>query len=161
MLLDGDEWRRTVDAYERDTWRFEAQPVYTMPREAENVARFLRGESKPAGHNAGWHERVRGYVASGRAIGRVRVVRQPLTDHQRYQFACCIPGNIGAGEDIRVLDVSRDDYGLPLSGVDWWMFDESRIARLNFRADGTQIDRELFTGDIRPYLEWKRIALAH
>lgn len=60
MLLDGDEWRRTFDAYERDAWRFEAQPVYTMPREAENVARFFRGDSKPVDHNARWCERVRG-----------------------------------------------------------------------------------------------------
>jgi len=159
--LDGDEWRRTFDAYERDAWRFEAQPVYSMPREAENVARFLRGDSKPADHNSRWHERVREYVATGRTIGRVRVVRQPLTDYQRYQFAWGIPGNIAAGEDIRVLDVSEDDYGLPLSGTDWWMFDESRIVHLNFRVDGAQINRELFAGDASPYLEWKRIALAH
>lgn len=100
-------------------------------------------------------------MASGRTIGRVRVVRQPLTDYQRYQFAWGIPGNIAAGEDIRVLDVSQDDYGLPLPGTDWWMFDESRIVHLNFRADGMQINRELFAGDTSPYLEWKRIALAH
>ncbi|MGY1499489.1 DUF6879 family protein [Streptomyces sp. QTS52] len=161
MLLDGDEWRRTFDTYERDAWRFEAQPVYTMPRETENVAGFLRGDSKPADHNSRWHERVRGFVASGRTIGRVRVVRHPLTDYQRYQFAWGIPGNIAAGEEIRVLDVSQDDYGLPLSETDWWIFDEALLVRLNFRADGTQINRELFAGDISPYLEWKRIALAH
>lgn len=161
MLLDGDEWRRAFDAYERGAWRFEAQPAYTMPKEAENVARFLRGDPKPADHNARWHERVKGFVASGRVIGRVRIVRQPLTDYQRYQFAWGIPGNINAGEDIRVLDVTRTDYGLPLSGTDWWMFDESRIVNLNFRPDGTQINREIFTGDITPYLEWKLIALAH
>ncbi|MFD8213834.1 DUF6879 family protein [Streptomyces sp. NPDC059697] len=159
MLLDGDEWRRTFDAYERDAWRFEAQPTYTMPREAENVARFLRGEPKPAEHNSRWHERVREYTASRRTIGRVRVVRRPLTDYQRYQFAWGIPGNIKAGECIRILDVTQDDYGLPLSGTDWWMFDESQIVHLNFRPDGTQISRELFRGDIAPYLEWKRIAL--
>lgn len=161
MLLNGEDWRRTFDAYEHDAWRFEAQPVYTMPREAENVARFLRGDPMPANHNARWHERVREFVASGRTIGRVRVVRQSLTDYQRYQFAWGIPGNIMAGEDIRVLDVSQDDHGLPFTGTDWWMFDESRIVHLNFRADGTQINRELFAGDIGPYLEWKRIALAH
>jgi hypothetical protein len=161
VLLDGDEWRRTFDAYERDAWRFEAQPTYTMPKEAESVARFLRGEPKPVDHNARWHERVRGFAASGRVIGRVRIVRQPLTDYQRYQFAWGIPGNINAGEDIRVLDVTQNDYGLPLSGTDWWMFDDSRIVHLNFRPDGTQIKRELFTGDITPYLEWKRIALAY
>ncbi|MHB9861450.1 DUF6879 family protein [Streptomyces sp. YIM S03343] len=161
MLLDGDEWRTTFDAYERTAWRFEAQPTYTMHKEAENVARFLRGEPKPVDHNSRWHDRVRGFVASGRAIGRVRIVRQPLTDYQRYQFAWGIPGNINAGEDIRILDVTQNDYELPLSGTDWWMFDESRIVHLNFRPDGTQINRELFTGDITPYLEWRRIALAH
>jgi hypothetical protein len=159
--LDGDAWRRTFDAYERDAWRFEAQPTYAMPRETENVARFLQGEPKPPEHNARWHERVRGYVASGRTIGRVRVVRQPLTDYQRYQFAWGIPGNIKAGEDIRILDVTKDDYGLPFSGTDWWMFDETRIVHLNFRPDGTQINRELFTGEITPYLEWQRIAVAN
>ena len=161
MLLDGDEWRRTFDAYERDAWRWEAQPGYTMPKEAENVARFLRGEPKPDHHNARWHERVQGYVTSGRTIGRVRVVRQPLTDYQRYQFSWGIPGNIAAGEDIRILDVTQEDYGLPLSGTDWWMFDETRLVQLNYRPDGTQINREMFEGDIAPYLEWKRIAIAH
>jgi hypothetical protein len=132
-----------------------------MPKEAASVARFLRGESKPGGHNARWHERVRGFVESGRSIGRVRIVRRPLTDYQRYQFAWGIPGNIAAGENIRVLDVTQHNYGLPLSGTDWWMFDESVIVHLNFRPDGTQINRELFADDITPYLEWKRIALAH
>ncbi|GGV03404.1 DUF6879 family protein [Streptomyces spectabilis] len=159
MLLDGDGWRRYFDAFEREAWRFEAQPTYTVPKEQANVARFLRGEAKPADHNVRWHERVRGYVVSGRYVGRVRVVRQPLTDYQRYQFAWGIPGNIAAGEDIRVLDVTREDHGLPLSGRDWWMFDETRVAHLNFRPDGTQINREAYEGDPAPYQHWKRTAL--
>ncbi|MFE2600552.1 DUF6879 family protein [Streptomyces sp. NPDC059396] len=161
MLLDGEDWRRFFDAFEREAWRFEAQPTYTMPREQQNVARFMRGEDKPADHNARWHERVRGYVGSGRSIGRVRVVRRPLTDYQRYQFAWGIPGNIAAGEDIRVLDVTREDYNLPLSSRDWWMFDETRIAYLNFHEDGTQINREAYEGDPAPHREWKRVALEH
>ncbi|GGP75875.1 DUF6879 family protein [Streptomyces abikoensis] len=161
MLLDGEGWREFFDAFERDAWRFEAQPTYTMPKEQENVARFLRGEAKPANHNVRWHERVKEYVDSGRTIGRVRVVRQPLTDYQRYQFAWGIPGNIKAGENIRILDVSQGDYGLPLTGRDWWMFDETRIAHLNFRPDGTQINREVYEGDPEPYREWKRIALEY
>ncbi|MFJ4771374.1 DUF6879 family protein [Streptomyces uncialis] len=161
MLLAGDAWRQEFDSYERDAWRFEAQPTYTMPNEAANVARFLRGDPMPPNHNERWHERVRGFVASGRTVGRVRVVRKTLTDYQRYQFAWGIPGNIAAGEDIRVLDITQDDYGLPLGGTDWWLFDEVRLVHLNYRVDGTQINRELLTGDITPYLEWRRTALAH
>ncbi|TSB21447.1 hypothetical protein FNJ62_18620 [Streptomyces benahoarensis] len=52
VLLDGEDWRRFFDAFAHEAWRFEAQPTYTMPKEQENVARFLRGEEKPAGHNA-------------------------------------------------------------------------------------------------------------
>ncbi|MFC9067731.1 DUF6879 family protein [Streptomyces harbinensis] len=161
MLLDGEEWRQFFDAFEHEAWRFEAQPTYTMPREQENIGRFVRGESKPEDHNARWHERVRGFVASGRRIGRVRIVRRPLTEYQRYQFAWGIPGNIAAGEDIRVLDVTAQDFGLPLSGQDWWMFDGARIVHLNFRTDGSQINREVYEGDPAPYRAWQRIALEH
>ncbi|MBB1245759.1 hypothetical protein GL263_19670 [Streptomyces durbertensis] len=161
MLLDGERWREFFDSFEREAWRFEAQPTYTMPREQGSVARFLRGEGKPADHNARWHERVRRYVGSGRNVGRVRIVRRPLTDYQRYQFAWGIPGNIRAGEDIRVLDVTEDDHGLPLNGRDWWMFDETRLVHLNFRPDGAQINRETYSGDLAPYRTWKQVALQH
>lgn len=161
MLLEGEDWRRVFDAFQEEAWRFEAQPTYTMPREAENVARFLRGEPKPSGHNERWHERVRGYAAAGKRIGRVRIVRRPLTDYQRYQFAWGIPGNITAGEDIRILDVTANDFELPLTGQDWWMFDRSRVVHLNFRPDGTQINRELYEGDVRQYVEWQEVAMRH
>ncbi|MBW1602721.1 hypothetical protein JJV70_11490 [Streptomyces sp. JJ66] len=161
MLLDGDDWRAYFDAFEREAWRFEAQPTYTMPKERANFARFLRGEAKPPDHNARWHERVRQYMASGRRVRRVRIVRRPLTDYQRYQFSWGIPGNIEAGEDIRVLDVTDEDYGLPLTGQDWWMFDDTRIVHLNYRPDGTQINRETHTGNPEPYLRWKETALKH
>ncbi|MFD5562731.1 DUF6879 family protein [Kitasatospora griseola] len=157
MLLDGEQWRSHFDSYQRDAFRFEAQPVYTMPREAENLARFLRGEPRPADHNAAWHRRVQGFVSSGRTIGRVRVVRQPLTDYQRYQFAWGIPGNIAAGEDIRILDVTGRDLEIP--GRDWWLFDDSSVVHLNFRPDGTQVNRDLITGDMRQYQEWRDLAL--
>lgn len=157
MLLDGESWRRYFDGFTSQAWRLETQPVYTMPKEAESLARFLRGEPKPEGHNAKWHARVRDYRRRGKYVGRVRVVRRPLTDYQRYQFAWGIPGNIAAGEDIRILDLTESDLGLPDS--DFWMFDETRVVRLNYRPDGTQINREVVEGDIAPYLKWKRIAV--
>ncbi|MFI0721360.1 DUF6879 family protein [Streptomyces sp. NPDC021224] len=151
MFLDGDAWREFFDGFAHEAFRFESQPTYTMPNEAASLATFLRGEPKPADHNSRWHARVRAYVEAGKWIGRTRVVSRPLTDYQRYQFAWGIPGNIAAGEDIRILDVTALSLDLPV-GQDWWMLDESRVIRLNFRPDGTQINREVHRGPARPSL---------
>ncbi|WP_372409108.1 DUF6879 family protein [Streptomyces luteireticuli] len=159
MLSDG-EWREVFDSFQRNAWRFEVQPAYTMPKEAANVERFLRGEPKPVDHNSAWHARVQGYRAAGKRIGRVRVVRRPLTNYQRYQFAWGIPGNVAAGEDIRILDVTDNDHGLPLGGRDWWLFDDSTVVHLNYRADGTQIGRALHAGDPEPYRRWRQTAVS-
>lgn len=158
MLLDGEPWAAMFRNFKRSAWRLEVQPAYTMPAEAESLARFLRGEPKPDGHNAEWHGTLRGAVAAGKSFGRVRVVRQPLTDYQRYGFAWGVPGNVAAGEDIRVLDLTDKDMDLPEH--DFWMFDESTVVHLNYRPDGTQINRELIEDpDIGKYLAWRDLAV--
>ncbi|MEV3873336.1 DUF6879 family protein [Streptomyces sp. NPDC049906] len=157
MLLDGEPWAATFRDFTRSAWRLEVQPTYTMPAEAENFARFLRGEPKPDDHNANWHGTVRDTVASGKTVGRVRVVRQPLTGYQRYQFAWGIPGNIRVGEDIRILDLTNENVDLPRQ--DFWMFDESIVVHLNYRSDGTQINRELIAEpNLAQYLMWRDLA---
>jgi hypothetical protein len=158
--ISGAEMAALFDGYQRTAWRFEAQPVYTMPNEQVSFARFLAGEPKPSDHNEDWHETVRSYVTSGKKMGRVRVVRQPLTDYQRYQLAWGIPGNIEAGEDIRILDVTENGLGLPKQ--DFWMFDESIVVHLNFNADGTFRDRDrLDSPNLSMYLEWQNVAVNH
>ena len=93
-------------------------------------------------------------------MGRVRVLRQPVTDYARSQFAWSIPGNIAAGEDIRILDLTGQDLALP--DQDFWLFDETTVVHLNFRPDGTLIDRERVENvDVTKYLEWRDIAIEH
>ncbi|WP_020673379.1 DUF6879 family protein [Amycolatopsis nigrescens] len=136
-LLKGQAFSARFSDYKRSAWRFETQPVYTMPGEQPGLARFLAGEPQPAGHNDDWHEKVRSWVSAGKSIGRARTVRQPLTDYQRYQLAWGIPGNVEAGEDIRILDLTEDDLGLP--DQDFWLFDDSTVVHLNFNPDGTLV----------------------
>ncbi|KAA5836169.1 hypothetical protein F1721_07515 [Saccharopolyspora hirsuta] len=160
MLLDGEQFGRYLTGYERSAWRFECQPTYTMPNEQENLRRWRAGEPKPEGHNAGWHETVRSLVSAGKAIGRVRTVRQPLTEYQRYQLDWGIPGNIAAGEDIRVLDLTDLDLDLPAQ--DFWLFDDSLVVDLNFNPDGTlnNVDK-LEDPNLDQYLKWRDTALSH
>ena len=87
-------------------------------------------------------------------------VCQPSTDYQRFQLAWAIPGNIDAGVDIRILDLTDLDLDLP--SQDFWLFDEETVVDLNFRPDGTlvNVDR-LEDPNLGQYLKRRDTAVAH
>lgn len=157
MLLDSEALQALFDTFKRSAFRLETHQTYTMPAESENVARFLRGEPKPEGHNKRWHEFIRDAAAAGKTMQRAKVVRRPFTDYTRCLFAWAIPGNSGAGEDYQIIDVTNRELSLPEQ--DFWLFDDSTAALLNFNEDGTLRDRELVEGDISKYLHWRDVAL--
>ncbi len=143
---------------QREAWRLETLPVYRVPQEQEAVRRFLAGEPVTREATQPWFDRVQRYVASGRHVGRVHIVTQPLSDYLRFEFAY-YHHNVEAGEAVRILDVT--DRPNPLDGVqDFWMFDRSQVVLMHYEADGTQISRELYKGAPEPFQEYQRIALA-
>lgn len=157
--LDGEEWQSYFHDFKNSAFRMEVHQVYTMPFETETLRGFLAGDGKPNGFNADWHETVRHHAAAGRTFQRAKLVRVPLTDYSRYLFEWCIPGNVAAGEDYRIIDVTDREPELPLQ--DFWLFDESIVVRMNYRPDGTQINRELLRDpDIGQYLRWRDTAVA-
>ncbi|MFF3552527.1 DUF6879 family protein [Streptomyces tsukubensis] len=159
VLLDGEEWQSYFRDFRRSAFRLEVHQTYTMPAEAESLRSFLGGDSLPEGFNAAWHETIRGHITSGRTMTRAKIVRRPLTDYSRYLFEWCIPGNAAAGEDYRIVDLTgRPGSGLP--DQDFWLFDDAVVVHLNYRADGTQINRELITDpDLDTYRLWRDLAL--
>ncbi|CAL9465459.1 DUF6879 family protein [Streptomyces sp. enrichment culture] len=159
VYLDGDEWKAYFRDFQRSAFRLETHQTYTMPGENTTFSAFKAGEPMPEGFNARWHGIIKGHVEAGRTMTRAKIVRRPLTPYSRYLFSWAVPTNVAAGEDYRIIDLTdRPNPGLPEQ--DFWMFDETTVVELNYRPDGTQINRELITGDITPYLEWRRIALA-
>ena len=159
MRLDGEDWQRFFDSFTRSAWRLELHPVYAMPQEAEYISRWRAGERLPADYWSPWMERVAGYRASGRTIGRVHVVRRPLSEYLWFEldyYRC----HVRAGEDIRILDLTDEpDPGLP--DHDFWLFDERQVVQMLYRPDGTQIGRELVEHpDIEAYLKWRDTACA-
>ncbi|GAA0339493.1 DUF6879 family protein [Streptomyces blastmyceticus] len=161
VLVDGDEWKAYFRDFKRSAFRLEVHQVYTMPAEAESVRDFLAGEPKPEGFNTAWHRTIQGHAAAGRKMKRAKVVHRPLTDYSRYLFAWAIPGNVEAGEDYRIVDLTdQANPGLP--DQDFWLFDETTVVHLNYRPDGTQINRELIQSpDLGKYLAWRDLALGH
>ncbi|WP_237773117.1 MULTISPECIES: DUF6879 family protein [Streptomyces] len=159
ILLDGDEWQSHFRDFKHSAFRLEVHQTYTMPAEAETVRAFLAGEPMPEGFNASWHDLIRKHTAAGRRMTRAKIVRQPLTDYSRYLFEWCIPGNVAAGENYQTVDLT-DGANPGLPEQDFWLFDETTVVHLNYRDDGTQINRELIQDpDISKYLAWRDLAL--
>ena len=133
----------------RSAWRLEAQPTYTVASERPKIDRWRAGEPRPADHNAAWGDRIRAWTAEGKTIGRVRVESEPLNEYQQYQHAWTFPANSAAGEVLYLLEAATaNELGLPPQ--DFWVFEtddvgsgELSVVWLNFRPDGTIIDRVL------------------
>jgi hypothetical protein len=161
VLLAGEDWQRYFDSFERSAWRLELHPVYTMPQEQEAIARFRAGERLPSSHRTAWMDRVAGYVSSGRTIGRVHVVRRPLSEYLRFEFEWYYRHHVKAGEDIRILDVTDAAVG-GLPDHDFWMFDDRRVVKMLYRPDRTQLGRYLIDQpDTGEYARYREIALAN
>jgi len=58
---------------------------------------------------------------------RVRIVRQPLTDYERFELSL-YPQNIEAGEDIRICTDTMSP--------DFWIFDNHTAYILNYDVNG-------------------------
>src|SRR6266704_4575263 len=90
----------------QSAFRLETLSKYTEDDEAELFASFLRGEPLPewTPANNSWLKMVADHRAAGRIVHRVHLVRPPLSDYLRFEFAAQIP-SVQAGEDIRVADL--------------------------------------------------------
>ncbi|MEV0115525.1 DUF6879 family protein [Streptomyces sp. NPDC050844] len=159
MLLDGDEWRRRFAEIKQEAWRLETLPQYLVPQEAEQFAAFRDDRPITPYTASSYTDRVSRQRAEGKRNGRVHVVTQPLSDYLRFEFTRFYTVHVRAGDDIRILDVTNRPN--PLEGAqDFWLFDRTEVVLMNYEADGTQINREVFEGDVSPFIEYQRIAMA-
>lgn len=163
MRLEGDAWREFFDSFQREAFRLETLPSYTVPEEEEELRRFLAGQTRPAEelHTDSYLLRVRDHVESGRRIRRVHTLTSPVGDHLRFQFEWGYAFSVQAGEEVNILDfATTPDPGLPRQ--DFWLFDDTRVVLMHYAADGTQTGRELLEGaDPAPYVAYKNLALEH
>ncbi|GHH13101.1 DUF6879 family protein [Streptomyces rubradiris] len=159
MLLDGEEWAARFRSFQREAWRLETLPEYRVPQEAEEIKAYLAGERiDPHAYSNEYTDDLKQLRREGKSKGRVHIVTRPLSDYLRFEFMYYQP-HAWAGDDIRIMDVTGRPN--PLQGVqDFWMFDQSEVVLMNYEPDGTQISREVFEGDVTPFLEYQRIALA-
>ncbi|WP_432029246.1 DUF6879 family protein [Streptomyces sp. 1222.5] len=159
MLLDGEAWTARMQGFKREAWRLETLPWYRVPSEDGDIREFLAGHRiDPANYTSSYTEGLRKLRAEGKSKGRVHIVSRPLTDYLRFEFMY-YASHAAAGDDIRIMDVT--DRENPLAGIqDFWILDKEEVVLMHYQPDGTQISRELYEGDVTPFLEYQRIALA-
>ncbi|MFJ7773673.1 DUF6879 family protein [Streptomyces yangpuensis] len=160
MLLDGEAWQAKFRDFRQEAWRLETLPQYLMPQEAEEFAAFTGGARiDPGTVSNEYTDRLARQAAEGRSQGRVHIVTRPLSDYLRFEFSQYYAPHALAGEEIRILDVTNREN--PLRGVqDFWLFDRAEVVLMNYYADGRQISREVFEGDVSPFVEYQRIAVS-
>lgn len=140
-------------------WRLETQDTYDVSDEREQFEQFMAGqEPLPSEEDLEWQAGLRSIAASGRSIGRVRLVGQPITPYTRFEFAY-FPETFRAGEDIRVVDRSRlSNPSDPRWDQDFWLFDDQVAAVMHY--DDGQFTGITVADDPAPYIAIRREMLA-
>lgn len=148
-----------LDSFTSYAWRLEALDTYDISDEREQFEDFLAGRTpEPSPDDREWQARASKVVASGRSIGRVRMVGHPITDYTRFEWAA-YPDNIAAGEKVRIFDRTWPGGTDPHFAQDVWIFDD-RVAALMRYADSGEFLEVRITEDVAPYLKMKQSALA-
>lgn len=137
---------RMFHMFGESTFRLETLPVYREPSEAAEIAHFqATGRIRVEAESRPWLGMLAGHAAAGRSMRRVHLVRQPLTDYLRFEFAFQ-QHSVAAGEDIRVVDLGEHP-DLAALDTDFWLFDNRVPIRMRYEADGALIGPERAPND--------------
>ncbi|WP_319683470.1 DUF6879 family protein [Streptomyces sp. AK02-01A] len=136
-LIPFAEAARLFSEFEHTAWRLETRSGYASDRRSPNWARWQNGEDVSHDPPDSWRQNVAVQTAAGKRFERVRVVDEPPTEGQRFLLARA-PGNIAAGEDIRILyRTNAAQRGLP--DFDFWLFDSRIVMRFVFDEANTTL----------------------
>lgn len=159
QLTPRAEFETLFDTFRGSAWRLECQGVYHESEEAEPLRRFLAGEPDDLAWYVDWPDWVRGVVASGRTIGRARVLTEPLTDYLRFELGRLTSPAIAGGEDIRILTPEAFEE-LAMPRIDFWIFDDNTVGVLHFGDTGVSGVEVITEPDrVGEFLERKRRAI--
>jgi hypothetical protein len=136
--------------FKESAFRLETLPAYDSPRETEMLAAFMRGEIVRLPDDFAWLRTVKSHCTSGKTMQRVRIVRQPLTDYERFELSL-YPQNIEAGEDIRICTDT-------MSSPDFWIFDSHTAYILNYDVNGGFVGVDI-AEDVVTYRRIRDLAL--
>ncbi|MGH8896531.1 MAG: DUF6879 family protein [Egibacteraceae bacterium] len=134
--LDGQVTRtdliRMLRLFSTSSFRLETLQRYTEDSETARLASYAAtGQIDP--HDPGtarWTAMVAAHLTAGKGMRRVHLVRQPLSDYLRWEFAF----QTHTGEDVRVADLGTYPELADHPG-DSWLFDNRVGVRMVYDDD--------------------------
>ncbi|MFD5251477.1 DUF6879 family protein [Streptomyces bobili] len=142
-LISREEFGELFHHFDHSAWHLETRRGYASDKEDLGYTEFLTTGTAPMDLDSEWCTNIRRQTASGRYVGRVRIVDNPPTEGQRFllSYARC---NAATGEDVR--NVWREDAArVHLPDEDFWIFDSRLVAVLNFDGDDVFQDVQIIT----------------
>ncbi|MEU5212004.1 DUF6879 family protein [Streptomyces sp. NPDC020742] len=142
-IIDQDEFANLFKQFRYTAWHLECRRGYASDREDESYSEFVETGKLTWDLNSEWSTNIKAQTASGKHVGRVRIVDDPPTTGQLFllAYAQC---NAATGEDVRNL-WRADAERLRLLPEDFWIFDSRLVALLNFDEADTLRNVELIT----------------
>jgi hypothetical protein len=139
----------------------EVRATYAPSYERESYEKFLAGEPYELPWMQDWLAMVRDAAKEGRRFARVRVVRLPLSDYNRWSYVIA-QHNIAAGEDIRYL-VREQARDAGLADYDYWLFDSRTLLQMRFDEDDRFVGGEIIDdpAEIVRHNYWRDAAWHH
>lgn len=125
-------------SFTRSAWRLETLPAYGTPESDPSFAAYLTlGHLPPLDQRPAkqaWMAAVRKAVADGKQLGRVHVLRRPLTPYLAYELAT-YPENVEVGEDVRIADLDQHPELAQLD-QDFWLLDDRLVLVMDYDPEG-------------------------
>lgn len=132
-IISGEAFDDLFRNYRYTAWRLETRSYYGKLDEDEAFQRWLVGDDSDIEWFKPWLRMMREELSTGKRLERVRLIDDPPSDYLRWEL-WGTPYNLGVGEDIRYLP--REHPVVPdLPDFDYWVFDSSTLARLEFDDD--------------------------
>ncbi|MGH3697151.1 MAG: DUF6879 family protein [Pseudonocardiaceae bacterium] len=146
-MMKPAELRTYLDTYfTRTLFRLETLPVYEVPTEGSDFARYLAGEAAPSQERRQrWLDRLADEISRGLRRRRVHVVHLPLSDYLRFE--CEWSYALNSYEDIGILEIAAERSDLQRlvddAGGDFYLVDDEHLIRMYYTADSQPLGVEV------------------
>ncbi|MGH3793828.1 MAG: DUF6879 family protein [Pseudonocardiaceae bacterium] len=144
---ESEEFGALFRRFAHSVFRLETLQVYRGERDLNLLGLFREGKPRPADPAKDeWTVMIAANARAGKAVQRVHVVREPLSDYLRFELTWGYEPNVAAGEDVRIIAIAEDDpWPGDLPQRDYWLFDSSKLYDMHYDSDGVWLGAEHVT----------------